>query len=233
RGEFRLDNVNFGYDPRLPVLEDVSLIIPAGTRVGIIGRTGAGKTTLLGLLMRFYDPLAGEILLDGVNIRQYRTADLRQQFGIMLQEPVLFSSTIMDNIAYGRANASVEEIVAAAKSANAHEFISALPDGYETVVGERGMLLSGGERQRIALARAFLRDAPILLLDEPTSSVDSLTEAGIIQSMENLMRGRTTCMIAHRLSTLDKCDMVLEIRDRKILQVTGGDMAKLLLQQAR
>ena len=151
----------------------------------------------------------------------------------MLQVPVLFSSTIMDNIAYGRANASVEEIVAAAKSANAHEFISALPDGYETVVGERGMLLSGGERQRIALARAFLRDAPILLLDEPTSSVDSQTEAGIIQSMENLMRGRTTCMIAHRLGTLDKCDMVLEIRDRKILQVTGGDMAKLLLQQAR
>jgi len=233
RGEFKLANVNFGYDPRLPVLEDVSLVIPAGTRVGIIGRTGAGKTTLLGLLMRFFDPLAGEILLDGINIRQYRTADLRQQFGIMLQEPVLFSSPIMDNIAYGRANASVEEIVAAAKSANAHEFISALPDGYETVVGERGMLLSGGERQRIALARAFLRDAPILLLDEPTSSVDSLTEAGIIQSMENLMRGRTTCMIAHRLGTLDKCDMVLEVRDRKILQVTGGDMAKLLLQQAR
>lgn len=224
RGELRLSGVVFGYDPGVPVLDGVSLEIPAGARVGIIGRTGAGKTTLLGLLMRFYDPLAGDVFLDGVSLRQYRVKDLRQQFGIVLQEPVLFSNTIADNIAYGRVNASADDIVAAAKAANAHQFIVALPEGYDTVVGERGMLLSGGERQRIALARAFLRDSPILLLDEPTSAVDGKTEAGIIEAMECLMRGRTTFMIAHRISTLNKCDMVLEVRDRRIMPVTAEDM---------
>jgi ATP-binding cassette subfamily B protein len=221
RGEFRLSNVAFAYEPGVHILKDVSLEIPAGSRVGIVGRTGAGKTTLLSLLMRFYDAASGDIFLDGVNIRQYRLLDLRQQFGIVLQDPVLFSNTIADNIAYGRTNASTEEIIAAAKTANAHDFIIGLPEGYDTVVGERGMRLSGGERQRIALARAFLRDSPILLLDEPTSAVDVKTEEGIMQAMERLMQGRTTFMIAHRLSTLGKCDMVLEVKDGKIREVTG------------
>jgi ATP-binding cassette subfamily B protein len=225
KGEFRLTDVAFGYDPGVFILEGVSLEIPAGARVGIIGKTGAGKTTLLGLLMRFYDTASGDIFLDGINIRQYRLQDLRQQFGIVLQEPVLFSNSIADNIAYGRTDADAEEIIAAAKAANAHEFIMNLPDGYDTVVGERGMRLSGGERQRIALARAFLRDSPVLLLDEPTSAVDVQTEAGIMQAMERLMQGRTTFMIAHRLSTLGKCDMVLEVKDGKVGKVTGNATA--------
>jgi len=230
RGEFKLSDVAFGYDPDSFVFKGVSLAIPAGTRVGIAGKTGAGKTTLLGLLMRFYDPVSGDIFLDGVNIRDYRLMDLRQQFGIVLQEPVLFSNTIADNIAYGRTDATTEEIIAAAKTANAHDFIDALPEGYNTVVGERGMRLSGGERQRIALARAFLRDSPVLLLDEPTSAVDIKTEAGIMLAMERLMQGRTTFMIAHRLGTLDKCDMVLEVKGGKIEQVAGNAMETLQVQ---
>ena len=231
RGDFRLSDVAFGYDPGVFVFKGVSLQIPAGTRVGIVGRTGAGKTTLLGLLMRFYDTVSGDIYLDGVNIRHYRLRDLRQQFGIVLQEPVLFSNTIADNIAYGRTEAGTEEIIAAAKTANAHDFIDALPDGYDTVVGERGMRLSGGERQRIALARAFLRDSPVLLLDEPTSAVDINTEAGIMQAMERLMQGRTTFMIAHRLSTLDKCDMVLEVKDGTVERLADSAMASLQVRQ--
>jgi ATP-binding cassette subfamily B protein len=231
RGEFRLSDVAFGYDPGVFIFKGVSLEIPAGTRVGIVGKTGAGKTTLLGLLMRFYDTASGDIFLDGVNIRQYRLRDLRQQFGIVLQEPVLFSNSIADNIAYGRTDAGTEEIIAAAKTANAHDFIMDLPDGYDTVVGERGMRLSGGERQRIALARAFLRDSPVLLLDEPTSAVDTKTEAGIMQAMERLMLGRTTFMIAHRLSTLGKCDVVLEVKDGRIDKVAVNAMETLQVQQ--
>ena len=227
RGAFKLSDVTFGYSPDVSVLKGVSLEIPAGTRVGIVGKTGAGKTTLLGLLMRFYDTVSGDIFLDGVNIRHYRVMDLRQQFGIVLQEPVLFSNTIADNIAYGRTDATTAEIIAAAQTANAHDFIDALPAGYDTVVGERGMRLSGGERQRIALARAFLRDSPVLLLDEPTSAVDVKTESGIMQAMERLMQGRTTFMIAHRLSTLDKCDMVLEVKDGKIVQVADNKVEGL------
>jgi ATP-binding cassette subfamily B protein len=179
--------------------------------VGIAGETGAGKTTLLSLLTRFYDPTAGQILLDGVDVRDYKLADLRNQFAIVLQEPVLFSSSIAENIAYADPGASEEEIVQAAKAANAHDFIVGLPDGYETQVGERGMRLSGGERQRIALARAFLKDAPLLIMDEPTSSVDMKTEAEIMEAMKRLMDGRTSFMIAHRLSTLENCDLLLEI----------------------
>jgi ATP-binding cassette subfamily B protein len=231
RGEFRLSDVAFGYEPGVSILKDVSLEIPAGTRVGIVGKTGAGKTTLLSLLMRFYDTASGNIFLDGINIRQYRLRDLRQQFGIVLQEPVLFSNSIADNIAYGRTDAGTEEIITAAKTANAHDFIVNLPDGYGTVVGERGMRLSGGERQRIALARAFLRDSPVLLLDEPTSAVDTRTEAGIMQAMERLMQGRTTFMIAHRLSTLGKCDMVLEVKDGRIEKLAGNALETQQVQQ--
>jgi ATP-binding cassette subfamily B protein len=204
-------DVSFAYDAEHVVLHRVSFAAPPGTRVGIRGTTGAGKSTLMGLLMRFYDPTDGEITLDGVDLRDYNLADLRRQFAIVLQEPVLFSTSISENIAYGRDGATSEEIVEAARLANAYDFIMELPEGFDTPVGERGMRLSGGERQRISLARAFLKDAPILILDEPTSSVDVKTEAVIMEAMQRLMQGRTTFMIAHRLDTLATCDMQIEL----------------------
>ncbi len=207
RGAVSCRHVSFAYEPGRPVLQDISFEIPAGARVGIAGRSGAGKTTLINLLTRFYDPASGAVLLDGVDLRDYRVADLRRQYAMVLQEPVLFSTTIGENIAYARPEAGQDAIVDAARAAGAHDFIFELPQGYDTVVGERGMSLSGGERQRLSLARAFLADAPLLLLDEPTSSVDLHTEAVIMEALERLMRGRTTIMIAHRLSTLDRCDM--------------------------
>lgn len=218
-GAVAFRNVSFAFNENRLVLRDISFEVPAGTRVGIAGRTGSGKTTLMNLLMRFYDPTSGQILLDGVDLRDYKLTDLRNQFAIVLQEPVLFSTSIAENVAYACSGASDREIVAAAKAANAHEFISKLPQGYETQVGERGMSLSGGERQRISLARAFLKDAPILILDEPTSSVDTRTEAAIVEAMQRLMHGRTTFMIAHRLSTLETCNMRLEIEDGQLFKL--------------
>jgi ATP-binding cassette subfamily B protein len=215
QGAINFENVEFAYESPHVVLRDVSFAIPAGARVGISGRTGAGKTTLLNLLTRFYDPSAGHILLDGVDLRDYRLRDLRNQFSIVLQEPVLFPTSIAENIAYGRPSAAEEEIIEAAKSANAHEFIIRLPNGYNTRVGERGMRLSGGERQRISIARAFLKDAPLLLLDEPTSSVDVRTEAAILEAIEQLMHGRTTFLISHRLSLLESCDVRLNVENGK------------------
>jgi ATP-binding cassette, subfamily B, bacterial len=219
--EFR--EVSFSYDGSAPVLEDVSFAVGPGERVGISGRTGAGKTTLASLLTRFYDPTGGAILLDGVDLRDYRLADLRNQFAIVLQEPVLFSTSIGENIVYGRPEADAGEMVAAAQAADIHRFIESLPEGYETPVGERGMTLSGGERQRISLARAFLKDAPILILDEPTSSVDLKTEATIVEAMERLMAGRTTFMIAHRLSTLESCSVRLRVQGRRVEVVPEED----------
>jgi ATP-binding cassette subfamily B protein len=221
-GDIRFEAVSFAYEAGHLVLEDISLDVPPGTKVGIAGHTGAGKSTLMNLLLRFHDPTAGRITLDGVDLRDYRVADLRGQFAIVLQEPILFSSSIADNVAYARPDATSGEIEAAAKAADAHEFITRLPDGYDTELGERGMRLSGGERQRISLARAFLRDAPILILDEPTSSVDMRTEARILQAMQRLMAGRTTFMIAHRLSTLDMCEMRLELAGGRIAQAPVG-----------
>ena len=218
-GDFEFRDVSFSYDESGKGLENISLHIPAGKRVGIVGGTGAGKTTLLNLLMRFYDPSSGEVLLDGRDIREYRIADLRKQFAIVLQEPVLFAASIAENIAYGKPDASDDEIVAAAEAAASHEFILNLPDGYDTQVGERGSRLSGGERQRISLARAFLRNSPILILDEPTSSVDVHTEAVIMQATERLMSDRTTFMIAHRLSTLKSCDLVLVLDQGRLVEV--------------
>ena len=217
RGAVAFEEVSFSYDGETPTLRGVSFSVEPGTRVGIAGTTGAGKTTLVSLLTRFYDPTDGAIELDGTDLRDYKVADLRNQFAIVLQDPVLFSTSIAENIAYARPGASMEEVKEAARSANAHGFISHLPEGYDTLVGERGQRLSGGERQRVSLARAFLKDAPILILDEPTSSVDVKTEGIIMDAMDKLMHGRTTFMIAHRLSTLEHCDRRLVIEHGRLV----------------
>jgi len=216
-GAVAFRDVWFSYDGGTPALRGVSFKLEPGMRLGIAGTTGAGKTTLVNLLARFYDPTIGRIELDGIDLRDYRIADLREQFSIVLQEPVLFSTSIAENIAYARPDASPAEIEAAAVAANAHDFTSVLPDGYSTEVGERGMRLSGGERQRISLARAFLKDAPVLILDEPTSAVDVATEQLIMDAMQRLMSGRTTIMIAHRLSTLEGCHLRLQIEHGRVV----------------
>ena len=213
-------NVCFAYDSGLTVLHNVSFEVPPGARVAILGTTGAGKTTLVSLLTRFYDPTDGAILLDGVDLREYRVADLRSQFAMVLQESVLFATSIAENIAYGRPGASESAIVHAAQAAGAHDFIARLSLGYATTVGERGIQLSGGERQRIALARAFLKDAPLLILDEPTSSVDVKTEAAILEAMDRLMRGRTAFVITHRSSALAGCDLHLRLERGRLVETT-------------
>ena len=217
-GRIAFDHVSFAYGNEL-VLDDISFDVPPGTAVGIVGRTGAGKTTMMSLLPRFYDPTRGRILLDGVDLRDYRVDDLRRQFALVLQESVLFSTTIGENIAYARSDATQVEIIAAAKAANAHDFIARLPEGYDTPVGERGLTLSGGERQRISLARAFLKDAPILILDEPTSAVDTGTEASIIESLDRLITGRTSFIIAHRPSTIRHCRLIVHIEGGRVVGI--------------
>jgi ATP-binding cassette subfamily B protein/subfamily B ATP-binding cassette protein MsbA len=222
RGEVEFDGVQFAYKGRVPVLRDVSLHVPAGSRVAIVGPTGAGKTTLLSLLVRFYDPQRGRILVDGVDIGRLTLASLRSQIALVLQEPLLFAGSIAANIRYGRLDASMDEVIAAAKAANAHDFISRLPHGYETLLGERGSGLSGGERQRISVARAFLKDAPILVLDEPTSSIDSRTEEVILDALDRLAVGRTTFTIAHRLSTIRAADQIV-VLDHGLIVECGTD----------
>jgi ATP-binding cassette subfamily B protein len=227
RGKIEFQNVSFVYANGRRVLDNVSFTINAGTHVGILGPTGSGKSTLLSLLTRFYDPSEGCILLDGVDIREYRLADLRQQFGIVPQDPVLFSTSIAENIAFARQGVQDHELVVAAKAANAHDFITHLPHGYQTEVGDRGACLSGGERQRVAIARAFLKGSPILILDEPTSAVDSRTEAAVMAATSDLLAGRTSFMIAHRLSTLENCDMLLRFYDGKLEIITEDIKASL------
>lgn len=227
RGEVEFRNVSFEYTPGKPVLQDITVKIPSGTRVGIVGPSGSGKSTLLNVLTRFYDPAGGEVLLDGRALSEYKITDLRNQYAIVLQEPYIFSASVAANIAYGRPEASREAVIAAAKAANAHDFISVLPQGYDTLIGEKGIRLSGGERQRVALARAYLKDSPVLILDEPTSSVDIKTEAAIMEATQKLMAGRTTFMIAHRLTTVAHCDMLLVMNNGRLTTVTSEVAAAL------
>jgi ATP-binding cassette, subfamily B, bacterial len=233
KGSFRFDDVSFGYNPSNLTLHNVSFEVKAGDRVGIIGTTGAGKSTLVSLLTRFYDPVSGRIFIDDNEIKNYKLADYRNQFGIVLQEPVLFSTTIGENISYGKQSATEKEIIEAAKAANAHEFICKLKDGYNTVVGERGVTLSGGERQRISIARAFIKNAPVLILDEPTSSVDIRTEALIMDAMERLMEGRTTFMITHRLDTLKSCNVIVHLEAGRLKDIVQNDGSAALEEKKK
>lgn len=221
KGNIRFTNVSFEYTKDHPVLHDVSFDLPAGNRLGVVGPTGSGKTTLSTLLLRLFDPSAGVITLDGVDLRGYRLADLRNQYAVVHQETVLFSTSVAENIRFAMPNATLDEVVAAATAAKAHDFITSLPNGYDTLVGERGMKLSGGERQRISLARAFLKNAPILILDEPTSSLDVHTESAILDTIHELMKGRTTLMIAHRPSTLRDCNMIAVLEDGRVSRMTN------------
>jgi ATP-binding cassette, subfamily B, bacterial len=218
RGHVQLEQVRFGYEPDRPVLRDVSLEAKPGETLAIVGETGAGKSTLVSLIPRFFDPWAGRVLVDGKDARDLQLQSLRRQVALVLQEPFLFPLTIAENIAYGRPEATRQEIEAAARTANAHEFIERLDDGYDTVIGERGATLSGGERQRLSIARALLKDAPILILDEPTSALDAETEARLVEALERLMAGRTTFIIAHRLSTVRRANSILVLKDGQIVE---------------
>ena len=217
-GAMEFKNVTFGYDKHKPVLTDVTFSVNAGEMIGLVGHSGAGKSTTINLICRFYDPTEGMITLDGVDMRNIKLADLRQQIGVVLQEPFLFNGTIADNIAYGKPDATREEIMAAAKAANAHEFVMKFTDGYDTYVRERGGRLSGGERQRISIARAILRNPRILILDEATSSVDTETEKQLQEAIGRLVKNRTTFAIAHRLSTLRNADRLLVLENGKFVE---------------
>ena len=225
-GTIRYEDVTFGYDTGRPVLHDISLQADPGDVVAIVGPTGAGKTTLMNLLVRFYDPWEGRITIDGVDLRDVQHRSLRKQVALVLQDPFIFPLSIADNIAYGRPDAPRDAIVAAAQAANAHEFIMRLPDGYDTVVGERGATLSGGEKQRLSIARAFLKDAPVLILDEPTSALDARTEGALLEALERLMEGRISFVIAHRLSTIRQATKILVIDEGRIIE--SGAHAELL-----
>lgn len=212
-GDIVFEHVSFAYNPETPVLHDINLTIKSGQRIGMCGPTGGGKSTVVSLIPRFYDANSGHILIDGIDIKDYDLESLREQIGFVLQDTVLFYGTVYDNIAYGRINATTEEIIEAAKLANAHEFISRMPQGYNTFVGERGLTLSGGQRQRIGIARAIVRNAPILILDEPTASLDPEAENIVMEALEQLMKGRTVITIAHRLPTITDADKIFLLRD--------------------
>ena len=218
RGHVQLQNVTFGHQPGRPILRGLSLEVRPGETVAIVGATGAGKSTLVSLVPRFFDPWEGRVLVDGHDVRDVQLKSLRRQIAIVLQEPFLFPLSIADNIAYGVPRAMLPEIAAAARAANAHEFIQRLPEGYRTVIGERGATLSAGERQRVSIARALLKDAPILILDEPTSALDVETEDALLQALDRLTRGRATLIIAHRLSTVRRANRIVVLKDGQIAE---------------
>ncbi len=222
----RAENVTFGYENNNPVLQNVSFELLPGEKAALLGRTGAGKSTLISLLTRFYDPWDGAITFDGIDIREVSLQSLRSNISIVLQDPFLLPLTISENISYGRPGAGEDEIVDAARAAHAHEFIEKLPRGYHTVIGERGSTLSGGERQRLAIARAFLKDAPVLILDEPTSALDADTEAKILDAMRRLMRNRTTFIITHRMSMLQRVDKIFELENGTLMEKERFDYAR-------
>lgn len=238
-GAIVFDNVSFSYDTQ-PVLSNISFTIPAGTSVALVGESGAGKTTITNLLLKLYNPSQGRVMIDGQALQDHSLTSIRRAVGVVFQDPSLFSGTVKDNISFG-SNASQGAIEAVARSANAHEFIVQFPDGYNTIIGERGLKLSGGQKQRLAIARALLKDAPILLLDEATSSLDSKSELLVQEALHRLMRGRTTLIIAHRLSTIQEVDQIITLRNGSVDEVgspreladSGGIYARLLeLQQA-
>src|SRR5919202_465179 len=231
RGHIEFEHVSFGYRAKNLVLKDISFSIKPGQVVAVVGSTGAGKTTLASLIPRFNDPSEGSVRVDGHDIRSYTLASLRSQISLVLQETILFYGTVRENIAYGRPEATLEEIIAAAQTANAHEFITELPEGYDTLISERGTTLSGGQRQRIALARAIIRDAPILLLDQPTTGLDASSEGQVVQGMARLMAERTTLVIAHRLSTIMRADLILVVEHGEIVE--RGTHQELLAQGGR
>ncbi len=228
RGEVRFDKVSFGYSADKMVLNDVDFVCRGGSTVAVVGQTGAGKTSLISLLLRFYDPQKGSIVIDGQDLRDVSLKSLRRRIAIVLQETQLFPMSVHDNIAYGRRQATREEVERVANLANAHDFIMGLPEGYDTILGEKGANLSGGQRQRLAIARALLKDSPLLILDEPTSALDAETEALIMEGLERLMENRTTFVIAHRLSMMRRADMILVIKNQRIHEMGSYDelMAK-------
>jgi ATP-binding cassette subfamily B protein len=240
RGEIVFDHVQFAYNHDTPVLRDISFTIPADSKAALVGESGEGKTTITNLLLRLYEVSSGTITIDGMQVSDVTQESLRANIGVVFQEPALFSGTIRENISYSNSRATKEQVIAAAKAANAHEFIEKLDKGYESEIGERGLRLSGGQKQRIAIARALLKDAPILILDEATSSLDSKSEHMVQEALEHLMKGRTTLIIAHRLSTIQNVDQIITLQNGKVNEVgspeklarSGGIYAQLLeLQQ--
>lgn len=218
RGDVEFRNVNFAYEANNPILKDVSFKLESGKTLGIVGRTGSGKSTIVNLLIRLYDTVSGKILIDGHNVEDVKIADLRKNVAMVSQEVYIFKGSIADNIRYAKPDATIEEIITAAKIANAHDFIMQMPDGYEQYIGESGRSLSGGERQRISIARAILKDAKLLILDEATAAMDTKTERDIQNALSRLIEGKTTIMIAHRLSTLRDADSLIVIDDGKVVE---------------